>query len=409
MEDMNKAPRDTNLQVVDQKSLAPADWLNFLRASNGYTDIRFGDVEERSALIKCSGIANTEKDIQEILNLTDYERDDKAIATVLRWMGFNKEKSNTAKNIFIGVFPNKDIRGRVAKSPRGDKVIFLHANLPDIARFICCFPPFDTNTGKMKILADDDPVLLNFLCVVGRCWEPDLRTVICDPLILLRMSDEVWRRVECMWLSCLSFIVGHELGHAINNHAYTEVYSENCQIEYEADRYGFDTWLATINLHCMRIPEKLLLSILIGPYISLMIIAMVPQREDDDKHPPVSDRLAQLNSQIRSKFKFSISRDAWNRLQKVMGHQVDQNLIILGQKIFEQGTRYKGIVKQIAERAFPTTRPCSIESLYGRRPDAVFRAISPLKSTLPEEIAAYEKACTELCNIREALIRDSEN
>jgi hypothetical protein len=91
-------------------------------------------------------------------------------------------------------------------------------------------------------------------------------------------SQDGWRFSECLALSAIAFVMGHEIGHVLRKHSsYTGSARDNHRMEFEADRTGLSIAVRYALLKAATMEESdsyYLKFMLYGPLLAVGVISL---------------------------------------------------------------------------------------------------------------------------------------
>jgi hypothetical protein len=148
-----------------------------------------------------------------------------------------EEQGRAADATFFGVLPTYDFDGYTGRTPRGDRFVILHNGLGGTVSFWA-----DWHLRTMEDGVDplgDAGRLLDALRLMSALWYGRKEELPREFPDIYPRSEDYWGLAECLTLSAVSFVIGHEIGHIVGNHgAYGHDRAANHEIEFAADQVG---------------------------------------------------------------------------------------------------------------------------------------------------------------------------
>jgi hypothetical protein len=260
-------------EMNDLSALSPNEWLEHHRTRAGYGTLRYGEDPEHLRVIKERFPTSFERLIQKFGSLTNADWQDLLIQRILMAIRLTEEEKAKIGDIFFGVFPTRQVRGRKDKTERGDTVVLLHDGLIMTVWSWSLLYALRFQGNDFDRLMSDTKAAANFFAAVGRFWNPELQLVKIENPIPFELTEHSWGIVTALIDSCLAYILGHEIGHLLEKHAgYTDDQMENYRMEYKADQWGL-RFVSDISCPYMLLPRI----IWRDPCCSVLTLEPVPE------------------------------------------------------------------------------------------------------------------------------------
>jgi hypothetical protein len=217
-----------------------------------------------------------------------------------------KDELAVAEDTYFGILPTRDFNGYAGFTPRGDRIVVLHEGLGYTINFWSNWLMRMLDEGRDH-LADSPDKLLHALAHIKYVWygRPPK-----PPLPDIHPKTGVsWNLAECLTMSTLSFVMGHELGHLLNKDtAYTNSKADNHRMELKTDVQGLSVGLRYGLVWGAKFADDnddnyFTKMGLFGPLFALALMTVFGDSESIS-HPSASQRLAHVenifDSQLRS-------------------------------------------------------------------------------------------------------------
>jgi hypothetical protein len=277
---------------MTEAEMTPTEWISHERSKLDY-GLDAGELRGIAREFDDPLIGPT---VAKLCDLSSAERDDKMIQNVLNAMkgGLPAEDTAVLSSVSVFVYPTYKVEGVATRTPRGDRVILLHAGLPlTLSRL---------STLELHLHQRGDisrSVLLSAVSEISSLWKisggAHGRATALD-MHSINHTDAVL--AGAMMLIAMAFVIGHEFGHLFENHgAYsTSDKVVNHKRELFADQWGLRFALRSVFTY-IALVEAQPLSVckygLLGPFLALGMVAMLAPGESIT-HPAPSWRRDQI-------------------------------------------------------------------------------------------------------------------
>ena len=279
--------KTTGDQLTEQ-SLSPAAWLDHIRTGLGYnkpfrwsTEVDYlinSLPEEDRAAATDVWKSRVGKSIASIHD-EQFGRYFERIVPALDEVG-----AGIAATTYFGLYPTYDFNGYAGHTPRGDRIVMLHAGLPHTLSLWShlCIRQLEQG-GGWEVLERHLNLHHELLNYFSALWH---ETNIPKIPEVRPQTPDGWRLSEELTMAAVCFVVGHEIGHIKHAHAgYSNDVTSNHQQEFEADRYGLHLCIRYTLLYCNRFDDTYFTKMMLfGPFLALAVIALLAPT-DSVTHP----------------------------------------------------------------------------------------------------------------------------
>jgi len=343
--------------------MSPSEWLQYQRKQQGYNEklipIKAVQKELQDRFGKLP--ADLQRVLSQYSTFTRADVDDEQIAVQLRTLRriIKQEEWIRIKDVFIGVFPTYEVDGFAGRTPRGDKIVMLHAGLfvslsllADL--FVCERDSY--NEGENFLESNLEAVLQHLACV-SKLWVENQTLQAMYSVPMAPTTAESMKHSGAIGIAAATFFLGHELGHIIDAHRNYDwrMQELNHKMEYDADHWGLRFCIRYIlfNLPALYSKEIIYSRLsLLGPFLALGLIAAI-SNERSLTHPSASDRFERIKNiikdVIRDEFNaFSADGDKmYKAYKKSMGEDFEGLTLSLGEKIFKKHISYGNLIRAL--------------------------------------------------------------
>lgn len=333
--------------------LTPREWIEYQRELAGY-------IESPPAMNATSAKINDwlygpdSKVPNRFAHLTPGQADDNVMAIYMEMIELSQVERIKLGQPHFSLFPTFEFRARVDTTPRGDKIVLLHSGLVQTVMFWSMLASFQfCQNDKYNEFMRDYWRVAEFFTKVGQVWKLELTRVGPEggDALMLPLTEEAWRFSRILTYSCMTFILGHEIGHIIERHSgYTDDRATNHAMEYAADRWGMRICSRHIITDAKDLQHDATRIRMIGPYLALSVI-MAHGNRDTLKHPSVTARAMRLSKEFKNIFKSELDTARWNSFKNTFGAGIFTKTRPIGEEMVAQHEAYRGIIEMIAKGA----------------------------------------------------------
>jgi hypothetical protein len=339
-------------RMTDLSNLNPDEWLEHHRKQHGYNSVPMGEDADHLRIMKKRFPEAFDRLVTKYGAWNQAKWEDILIERILFGIRLTDEEKAKIGNVFFSVFPTQDVRGRKDKTARGDTVVLLHDGLIMTVwawALLHAFQ-FHENSNYQKLLSDTKAAT-NFFAAIAGFWNPELNNAEIENPLPFELTEHSWGTATALIDSCLSFILGHEIGHLIENHAgYTGDQIENYRMEYKADNWGLRFFSRYALFATPVAPTHMARAIMLGPYLGISLIATINDRPGL-RHPSASMRFERLRKDYRDTLKGEAGRDEFKKFRHHMGNEVFKRIDGIGGTMFEQHKAYARFVGVLVDGA----------------------------------------------------------
>jgi hypothetical protein len=348
----------TNLRSVTQlvpfsmdelSTLSPHEWLEHHRRANGYSSVSAAGDPRRVQTLQRRFKESAQRIIEKYGHLNQYQFDDFFIERLLLTIRIAEEERQKTGDVYFGVFPTFDFRGRLTHTPRGDKIILLHSGLISTIQAWAMFFILRTQGNDFEKFMNNTTAAADFFAAVGKLWKPELRYARIDDPYPFELDEESWLLTTALIDSSLAFILGHELGHLIERHpGYTGDAALDYKMEYEADAWGLKFCVRHIVLNGPLFPKFVSRTMCLGPYLALGVTSVI-QDIPGRHHPSASMRLERITKNLRRTFLEVLGRDGLEMYHKEVGGEFFRRAKSMGTRLFGMHKRCAMVIDSLAK------------------------------------------------------------
>ena len=330
---------------VTEAGMTPTEWISHERSKLDY-GLDAGELRGMAREFDDPLIGPT---VARLFDLSSAERDDRMIQNVLNAMkgGLPAEDAAMLSSVPVFVYPTYKVEGVATTTPRGDKVILLHAGLPLTLSRLSTLELHSHQRGDIS-----RPMLLSALAEISSLWE--ISGGACGQATALDIPsinhpDAVL--AGAMMLIAMAFVIGHEFGHIFENHG---AYSTSDKVfnhkrELFADQWGLRFALRSVFTYIARVETQPLSACkygLLGPFLALGMIAMIAPGESIT-HPAPSWRKDQIVALMGGIAEGEIGEQALASF----GHSIEDvgfnKTAAIGSKLFNKLELYNQLIKTL--------------------------------------------------------------
>jgi len=234
-------------------------------------------------------------------------------------------------------------------------------------------------------------------------------SVMYEDWALIPRTEFSWQHYDLKFCSSMAFLLGHELSHAANYHAYDNGSKKhNRSIEFAADQHGLDLFAEYFVSKINQFDRRFWGSIALGPYILLALAGLVSNIEDNDRHPALKRRLERVNVGFLPAIKKKLAQ---NKQSKILNAETILNFrksIEKGNELVNWHIKFKPILEDMRDRAGRyMSNPVTIYGLYDLPVTSLLRDLygGAFKEEVLRSYPDYQKLVQEIARM-EALWRN---
>ena len=338
------------MQPIEEMS--PKDWLKHMRFQHGLCDTTLFRLNHKWLEAFLSRLPETERQnaraVWESRNGKPmYEIYDGLMDTYVEQISsvIRPEEQEVFGETLFGILPTCEFNGYLGYTPKGDRVIILHEALGYTFNFWSYWFHRAHEEGNSYLTGDIQKQVKTVRYIVER-WHgypptadlPDIHPKTLDS----------WSLSEIMTLGAVSFVLGHELGHALHNHkGYGSCVEANHEMEYEADSIGlsFAIRSALFRTAILKQDNYYIKFGLFAPLFALGVMSLFGD-EASDTHPSPSSRRERLLAQYSSVFTklfHNNARKIWDDTDSDLQSILDGN----SARLFDIFGIFRGIVSEL--------------------------------------------------------------
>lgn len=351
----------SDLTAKPAKEMTPSEWLASVREKYGLRgNLSFPDswLEDLLSRIPASDRDAawkiwTERRSKKASQVQD-EMMEQYLQQVLPILRPNEKK--IAEATFFGVLPTYQFNAYAGFTPRGDRIVILHHALAYTLSYWSHWYLRMKDEGGKDYLRENSERLLEALVYILSIWlgqPPNVELPDIYP-----KTEDSWRLDECLVLSAISFVIGHELGHILSGHnRYDADRDKNHAMEFEADQIGLSiairhTLVKTAVIKGDTYHTKFML---FGPLFALSVMSLFGDRSSHT-HPSPSDR----RSKLLMVYQGELQKILGNRLTDFL-EDIDHDVFdVLGNnsnRLFELLAIYRELISELKSGIQPADAP----------------------------------------------------
>ncbi len=284
------------------EDMAPNEWLDYMRKKHGLNnkyDLPDNWLEDFLQRLPSTERKKAKKIWLERRNKISPIIHDEMIDTYLKQIKpiLNPIEKEITDKTFFGIMPTYQFNAYAGFTPKGDRTVILHFALVHTLGFWTHVYVRSWEEKNWDFFTDSN--LYNSLNYIIHSWQglPYNNKL---PDIYPKTKDS-WDLDQCLVMSAISFIIGHEIGHVLHDHrGYGTDRIKNHKMEYDADRCGLSIMLRHSLVKTLAIKGDTYHTkfMLLGPFLALAVCSLF-NNHSSDTHPSPSDRCKNLHTIYR--------------------------------------------------------------------------------------------------------------
>ncbi len=325
--------------------LSPREWLAHKRNELGADRLFDAPADQLAQLIE--RIPAEDRDVARDVWMARYDKRIPEIHDELmeQYLDFVRpilpeEEKQVIDRTYFGVFPTGRFEGYAGLTPRGDRIVILNEGLPYTISFWSHWYLKTYEQGKVDFLANDPVMLQQALRHILSVWlgRPPLFPI---PDVY-PISRDSWALGQVLTMSAISFVLGHEINHIVQNDPdYGPDREINHRAEFAADLAGTTLSMRAAALYSAYKDTYFTNYMLFAPFFALGIISLFGN-EDSLTHPSPSRRRDHILTNLPSIWR-AVFKDAADAFLE----ELDENLFSLmafnSQRLFETFNDYRSL------------------------------------------------------------------
>jgi hypothetical protein len=252
------------------------------------------------------------------------------------------DEKKIAETIFFGILPTYQFNAYIGFTPRGDRIAIFHQALGYTLAYWSHWYLRLKECGVDNIFEKSEQTLAYFINIwLGNKPKGKLPDIYPE-------TEDSWKFDECLALSAISFVIGHELGHVLSGHTqYSSNRDLNHEMEFEADRIGLSivirhSLVKTVAIDGDTYHTKFML---FGPLFTLAVLSLFGNGSSDT-HPSPSIRRIKLLAAYRQELQ-AIFGDRLDNFLDEIDHDVFNIFETNSRKLFEIFSIYRDIINEM--------------------------------------------------------------
>lgn len=222
----------------------------------------------------------------------------------------NDKETKAAEQTYFGILETFDFNGYSGFTPRGDNVVVLHQGLGTTLNFWAhWFSRCTVEQNGFDYLTQSPDALERALEFILRSWFGRLTSDNQLPDVTPTTADG-WQLSECLTIAAVTFVIGHELGHIINDHdSYNPDKASNHAMEYEADLTGLSICIRHALLKSVHMPDNYYAKFMLFAPLFLLAVMSLLGDDDSETHPSPTSRKNHLLKQYEPELRSFLGQD----------------------------------------------------------------------------------------------------